>query len=128
MTQAVLLARRALDEVSLDLKPGVAQGKAAGDVRWTAEVIPQTVGAATREEDEDLPARLYQVKIKVALPTGARDKVVELTTLRVAFDEEKLPAVVSSPGAATQTTGQRATDRRGAGMGTGKTDAKGRAR
>ncbi len=134
VTQAVLLARRTLDEVSLELKPGVVQGKAAGDVRWTAEVIPQTVGVAPSEEDEDLPARLYQVKVKVAWPTGAREKVVELTTLRVAFDEEKLPAVVSGPAQKPGTAEQRARDARGAGgkggvgMGTGRTDAKGRAR
>ncbi|MFN3477450.1 MAG: prepilin-type N-terminal cleavage/methylation domain-containing protein [Candidatus Methylomirabilales bacterium] len=87
-TQAVLLARRKLDELPLqELKPGAFNGASDG-YRWTAEIVPE------EQDTEDLPARLFTVRVKVFWAGRGGEKSLELVTLRGAVEEEKLPSVV----------------------------------
>lgn len=87
-TQAVLLARRKLDELPLqELKPGAFNGASDG-YRWTAEIVPEG------QETEDLPARLFTVRVKVFWAGRGGEKSLELITLRGVVEEEKLPSVV----------------------------------
>lgn len=106
-TQAVLLARRKLDELSLqELKPGTVDGvfpstapstgsglrlrTGGGGYRWTAEIAPEG------QDTEDLPARLFTLRVKVFWTGRGGEKSLELVTLRGAVEEEKLPSVVPS--------------------------------
>lgn len=103
-TQAVLLARRKLDELSLqELKPGTVDGvlpstapstgsglRLRSGYRWTAEIAPEG------QDTEDLPARLFTLRVKVFWAGRGGEKSLELVTLREAVEEEKLPSVVPS--------------------------------
>ncbi len=97
-TGAVLLANRKLAELWLaPLAAGSAAGTAEGGYAWRTEIEPQ-------QSAEDLPARLYTVRVAVAWPGRGGEKRLELTTLRVALAEQHIvpaaPAGAAQPGAA----------------------------
>jgi len=85
-TQAVLLARWKLDEISLqELRAGANQGNFGGGYRWTAEV------AQEGQDDEGLPVRLFKLRVKVSWVGKGGDKGVELVTLRGVKEETPSP-------------------------------------
>jgi prepilin-type N-terminal cleavage/methylation domain-containing protein len=109
-TRAVILARRALDAVTLrPLGPGSDVG-AEGRYRWTAEVAPHGETAEGRVE----PVSLYRVRVRVTWPGRNGERAFELVTLRAAADPGAVvpgPAVaggsVPGPGPARAEGGQR---------------------
>jgi general secretion pathway protein I len=90
-TRAVLLARYKLQEISLR-PPGLALADDGfeGDFRWSTEVIPQESGT------EDGPAQLFRLRVRVSWAAKAKEKIVEMVSLSLLVDEERLP-VLSSP-------------------------------
>lgn len=84
-TVAVLLARQKMVEVTgtTFLKGSAEQGEFGGGVRWASEIQPLP-------QDEELPAQLYQVRVRVAWPGRRGEKSLDLYTLRMAVDEKKL--------------------------------------
>lgn len=84
-TQAVLLARQKMAEVALtgNLMSWADTGEFSGGFRWTSEVRPL-------DQQEELPGRLYSVRVRVTWPGRRGEKAVNLQTLRVAVDEKKL--------------------------------------
>ena len=92
-TQAVLLARWKLDEISLQgPRAGATQGDFGGGYRWTAEVAQQG------EEEPGIQVRLFKLRVKVSWLGKGGDKGVELVTLRGVTEETPSPA---SPGDAS---------------------------
>jgi general secretion pathway protein I len=85
-TQAVLLARQKIAEISVtsSLKESADQGEFEGGFRWASEIQPLP------QEEDDLPAQLYQVRVRVTWPGRRREKSLDLYTLRMAVDEKKL--------------------------------------
>jgi type II secretory pathway pseudopilin PulG len=85
-TQAALLARQKMAEIALvtSLTPAADSGDFGGGFRWASEIQP------VPRQDEDLPARLYQVRVRVSWPGRAAEKSLDLYTLRMAVDESKL--------------------------------------
>jgi general secretion pathway protein I len=84
-TQAVLLARQKMAEVAVTQNlTGVADtGEFGGGFRWISEVRPL-------EQQEELPGRLFSVRVRVSWPSRQGEKSVNLQTLRMAVDEKKL--------------------------------------
>lgn len=84
-TQAVLLAQQKMAEASVarDLRRVAGGGELGGGFRWTSEIRPL-------EQAEELPGRLYSVKVRVAWPSRRGEKSVNLQTLRMVIDEKKL--------------------------------------
>lgn len=84
-TMAVLLARQKLVEVTDAASPlgSAEQGEFGEGFRWVSEMqsLPQ---------EEDLPAKLYQVRVRVTWPGRRGEKFLDLYTLRMAVDEKKL--------------------------------------
>ena len=103
-TQAVLLARQKIAEISVtsSLKESADQGEFGGGFRWTSEIQPLP------QEEEDLPAQLYQVRVRVTWPGRRREKSFDLYTLRMAVDEKKLgqTRLFQPPGAAGKVKGR----------------------
>jgi len=84
-TLAVLLARQKMATLlnAPSLKGSVEHGDFDGGLSWASEILPL-------EQDEALPAQLYQVRVRVAWPSRRGEKSVDLYTLRMAVDEKKL--------------------------------------
>ena len=84
-TQAVLLARQKMAEVAVarNLTDSADTGEFGGGFRWASEVRPL-------EQEEELPGRLYSVRVRVTWPSRRGEKSVNLQTLRMVVDEKKL--------------------------------------
>lgn len=84
-TQAVLLARQKMAEVAVtqNLMGSADTGEFGGGFRWASEVQPL-------EQEEELPGRLYSVRIRVSWLGRRGEKSVDLQTLRMVVDEKKL--------------------------------------
>ena len=77
-----------------DLTEGVTEGAFDSLFSWTLEVkkANPSVSAAEpigEEEVESLPVDLYQVVLKVTWPSGARQRTIELESLRTYKKEEE---------------------------------------
>ncbi|MGH7408747.1 MAG: type IV pilus modification PilV family protein [Candidatus Methylomirabilales bacterium] len=83
--QAALLARQKMAQVAvLPSTGGEADGGELGEgFRWVSEVHPLP-------QEEELPARLYQVQVRVTWPGRRGEKSLDLYTVRMAVDEAKL--------------------------------------
>lgn len=84
-TQAVLLAQQKMAEVSVarTLTRAADAGELGGGFRWVSEIQPL-------EQAEELPGRLYSVRVRITWPSRHGEKSVNLQTLRMAVDEKKL--------------------------------------
>lgn len=84
-TQAVLLARQKIAEVAVVQNlTGIGEaGEFGGGFRWASEIQPL-------EQPEELPGRLFSVKVRVTWPGRHGEKAVNLQTLRMMVDEKKL--------------------------------------
>lgn len=84
-TLAVLLARQKMAETLATsfLTGSAEQGQFDGGLNWATEIQPFS-------QDQELPAQLYQVRVRVAWPGRRGEKSVDLYTLRMAVDEKKL--------------------------------------
>lgn len=84
-TQAVLLARQKMAEVAVtrNLAGSADTGEFDGGFRWTSEVQPLA-------QEEELPGRLYSVRVRVSWLGRRGEKSVDLQTLRMVVDEKKL--------------------------------------
>ena len=82
-SRAVFLAESKLAETGVEqpLAPGEGAGKLGSDFRWRVTVLRYDDGGAA--ERLTLPARLYQVRVRVNWNEGGRERQVELFTLRV---------------------------------------------
>src|SRR3990172_3989156 len=82
--QAALLARQKVAQVAvLRSTDGEADGgEFGGGFRWVSEVHPLP-------QEEELPARLYQVRVRVTWPGRRGEKSLDLYTMRMAVDEAK---------------------------------------
>ncbi len=102
ITQGVLLARRKLDELGLQLQAGASKGEGVGGYRWTAQVVSATGGlqgaGQSGDSGGDQPGGLYQLRVRIAWPGG--DRRLELTTLGVVYAEAMQAAALAptSPG------------------------------
>jgi general secretion pathway protein I len=95
-TGAVLLANRKLAELSLAPPVAGAPGGAGeGGYTWHAEIEP-------RDTAEEMAARLYTLRVAVAWPGRGGEKRLELTTLRVALEEEQIIPAGATPPAGTR--------------------------
>lgn len=92
-TQAVLLARQKIAEMAItpSLRGSAEQGDFGGGFRWSSEVQPLP-------QEEDLPARLYQVRVRVTWPGRRGGKSLDLYTMRMTVDEDKLGQTLSGQG------------------------------
>ena len=83
-THAALLARQKMGEILV--KPafeGSADGgELGGGFRWVSQAHPLP-------QEEDLPAQLYRVWVRVTWPGRRGEKSLDLITLRMAVDEKK---------------------------------------
>lgn len=84
-TVAVLLARQKMAETlaTSSLTGSVEQGQFDGGLGWVSEIQPLP-------QAEELPAQLYQVRVRVTWPGRRGEKSMDLYTLRMAVDEKKL--------------------------------------
>ena len=84
-TQAVLLVRQKMAEIAVtrNIEGSADAGEFDGGFRWASEIQPL-------EQEEDLPARLYSVRVRVMWSGRRGEKSVDLQTLRMAVDEKKL--------------------------------------
>src|SRR5574337_535 len=84
-TQAVLLARQKMAEVAAaqNLTGSTNTGEFGGGFHWASEVQPF-------EQEEELPGRLYSVRVRVSWLGRRGEKFVDLQTLRMVVDEKKL--------------------------------------
>ena len=84
-TQAVLLAGQKMAEVAVtrNLTGSADTGEFGGGFRWASEVQPL-------EQEEELPGRLYSVRVRVSWLGRRGEKSVDLRTLRMVVDEKKL--------------------------------------
>ncbi len=85
-TNAALLARQKMAEIAVtsSLTAAAGSGDFGGGFRWASEV------RAVADQRDELPARLYQVRVRVTWPARAGEKSLDLYTLRMAVDESKL--------------------------------------
>jgi general secretion pathway protein I len=85
-TNASLLARQKMAEISVtaSLAAAADSGDFGGGFRWASEVRP------VAGQDDELPARLYQVRVRVTWPSRTGEKSLDLYTLRMAVDDSKL--------------------------------------
>ncbi len=83
-TQAVLLARQKMAEIAVtpNLEGSADGGEFGGGFRWVSGIRPLP-------QEEDLPAQLYQVWVRVTWPGRRGEKSLDLYTLRMAVDEKK---------------------------------------
>src|SRR5574337_1154329 len=90
-TQAVLLARQKMAEIAVTQnQAGSADwGEFGGGFRWASEVQPL-------EQPEELPGRLYSVRVRVTWLGRRGEKSVDLQTLRMAVDEKNLGQTVTA--------------------------------
>ncbi len=102
-TQAVLLARQKLAEVAAtpNLEGSADTGEFGGGFRWSSKIQPLP-------QEEDLPARLFQVRVRVTWPGRQGEKALDLYALRMAVDQAKFGqarAVPPSGGGGDVSTG-----------------------
>jgi len=73
------------------LETSTGGGEFGRGFRWSSEVqaLPQ---------EEDLPARLYQVRVHVTWPGRRGEKSLDLYTMRMVVDENKLGQTLSGQG------------------------------
>ncbi len=92
-TQAVLLARQKISEVASTATLGGSAdgGEFGGGFRWSSEIQPLP-------REEDLPARLYQVRVRVTWPGRRGEKALDLYTMRMEVDENLLGQTLSGQG------------------------------
>ncbi len=83
-TQAVLLARQKMAEIAAtrNLEALADGGEYGAGFRWASEIQPLP-------QEEDLPAQLYQVRVRVTWLGRRGEKSLDLYTLRMAVDEKK---------------------------------------
>ena len=113
VTQAVLLARQKLDEVWLQQQqPRTLEGGASGAYRWSARLAPYAGGSEAETAVSDPAATLQQVSLRVIWPGGGRDRSLELTTVGITIDQEKLRPI----GTPRSTAKSGTTDQRSAGQ------------
>ena len=76
-----------------DLTEGVTEGAFDSQFSWTLEVKKSNpslpTGGSADEEEESLPVDLYQVVLKVSWPSGARQRTLELESLRAYEKKEE---------------------------------------
>ncbi len=101
-TQAVLLARQKLAEIAAtpNAEGSADGGEFGGGFRWSSEVQPLP-------QEEDLPALLYQVRVRVTWPGRRGEKFMDLYTLRMVVDQAKFglaQAVLPSGGGGDSST------------------------
>ncbi len=91
-TQAVLLARQKLAEVAAtpNLEGSADTGDFGGGFRWSSEIQPIP-------QEEDLPASLFQVRVRVTWPGRRGEKALDLYTLRMAVDQAKFGQARAAP-------------------------------
>jgi general secretion pathway protein I len=84
-TQAVLLVRQKMAEIAVtpSLEGSTDAGEFEGGFRWASEIYPLP-------QEEDLPAQLYQVRVRVTWPGRRGEKALDLYTVRMAVNEKKL--------------------------------------
>ncbi|MDE2059608.1 MAG: hypothetical protein KGL31_03090 [candidate division NC10 bacterium] len=90
-TQAVLLARQKMAEIAVTQNSAGSadSGEFGGGFRWASEIQPL-------EQQEELPGRLYSVRVRVSWLSRRGEKSVDLQTLRMAVDEKKLGQTVTA--------------------------------
>ena len=71
--------------VTSSLDGSADSGELGGEFRWASEVQPLPQG-----EEEELPARLYQVRVRVTWSGRRGEKSLDLYTMRMAVNEAKL--------------------------------------
>jgi general secretion pathway protein I len=100
--QAALLARQKVAQVAvLPSTGGEADGgEFGGGFRWVSEVHPLP-------QEEELPARLYQVQVRVTWPGRRGEKLLDLYTMRMVVDEAKLGQTQAVQPAARSGAGRR---------------------
>ena len=83
-THAALLARQKMGEIVMkpSFEGSADGGELGGGFRWVSEVQPLP-------QEEELPALLYRVWVRVTWPGRRGEKSLDLTTLRMAVDEKK---------------------------------------
>ena len=83
--QAALLARQKMAQVVVtsSLDGSADAGELGGGFRWVSEIQPLP-------QEEELPARLYQVRVRVTWPGRRGEKSLDLYTMRMAVNEAKL--------------------------------------
>ena len=83
--QAALLARQKMAQIAVLPSTGgeADAGELGQGFRWASEVHPLP-------QEEGLPARLYQVQVRVTWPGRRGEKSLDLYTMRMAVDEAKL--------------------------------------
>jgi general secretion pathway protein I len=84
-THAALLARQKMGEIVMksSFEGSADGGELGGGFRWVSEVQPLP-------QEEELPALLYRVWVRVTWPGRRGEKSLDLTTLRMAVDDKKL--------------------------------------
>ncbi len=91
-TLAVLYARQKMEELFFTEKPEEAAGSGVIEgtqYSWEAEALPYAL--ADEEEDERYEGvKAYRLKVRVKWPGRAKEKYVELNTLRTMPAEESL--------------------------------------
>ena len=82
-SRAVFLAESKLAEVGIEqpLASGEGGGQLGSDFRWRVTVAPYDDGGAA--DRLTLPARLYQVRVRVNWSEGGRERQIELASLRM---------------------------------------------
>lgn len=82
-SRAVFLAESKLAAVGVEqrLVPGEGNGQLGSDFRWRVTVEPYDDGGAA--DRLMLPARLYQVRVRVSWSEDGRTRQVELASLRL---------------------------------------------
>ena len=83
--QAALLGRQKMAQIALtpSSEGGADWGELGRGFRWASEVQPLP-------QEEELPARLYQVQVRVTWPGRRGEKSLDLYTVRMAVDEAKV--------------------------------------
>jgi len=103
ISQAVILARQKLGELTVrKLEPQTSEG-VAGGYRWTAEIAPEEGGA------DGLPARLYKLRVRVSWAGRGGEKGLELVTLRTAVENPERPVTAPAPSAPRPPSGRSST-------------------
>jgi prepilin-type N-terminal cleavage/methylation domain-containing protein len=104
-TQATILAKRMLADLSLGTLTAEALEGSSGDYRWMTEIAPEGDGG------EALPVRLYNLRVRVSWPGRRGEKGVELVTLRAATTQETVSE--SNPNGQRPRGGPASPSRRG---------------
>lgn len=98
-TQEVLLARRKIEELSLQAPVPSSTAGTADPFQWSAEVAPV-------ELEGEAPGRLFSVRVRVWRGDRSDGRRVELTTYGLGPETAITAAVGPAGGAGTQPAGQ----------------------